>query len=328
MRKSKHFFTSLMLILAIILTGWNEQAQSQEAYPTKPIEIICPFAPGGSYDLFSRTTASFLSKKWSIPVNVVNKPGGNAIPGVLAGYNANPDGYTMFADGNSTSSLLEVAVKELPFKIMDRTYVGMVGTIPQVFIVPTKSPFKNLLEVAAEAKRDPENFTWAMHGAGTDTTGFSFRQFFTAIGVDIQKTRGIVVAGGGPGVILVAGGNAKLGCPTVGSAKSSINAGTLRALAVTQKDRHFDLPDVPTTAEAGLPGVITVQWNGISGPPKLPAFIVAKWEKALDEILKDPEMISKLRNFGMTGVYMNSKEVREYVTKEIGVAAKLWGLIK
>ncbi len=175
MRKSKLIFlTGLMIISIIILTGWNEQAQSQEAYPTKPIEIIIPFAAGGGADLTNRILADALRKKWGVPVNVINKPGGNSIPGMLAVHNANPDGYTVLGDGNSTSTCRIVEEKDLPFKIMDRTYVGKIGTNAHVFLVASNSPFKSLKDVAAEAKRDPGNFTWAMLGAGTDSCGFAF----------------------------------------------------------------------------------------------------------------------------------------------------------
>ncbi len=129
-------------------------------------------------------------------------------------------------------------------------------------------------------------------------------------------------------MILVAGGHVILGGTVVGGAASYLKAGTLRGLAVTSKNRNPDWPDFPTTAEAGYPNVNIEWWGGISGPPKLPAFIVAKWEKALEEILRDPEVISKLRNIGMTVSYLNSQETRKLVIKETDEVYKVWGLVK
>jgi tripartite-type tricarboxylate transporter receptor subunit TctC len=325
--RSKFWVGFLSLLIVASIAG-EARAQSQEAYPTRPIEIIVPYGAGGGTDLFNRIIASFLSKKWGVPVNVINKPGGNAIPGVLGVYNAKPDGYTMLGDGNPSSSLLGVAVKDLPFKVMDRTFVARVGVSPQLFIVAANSPLKTLKDVAAEAKRDPGSFTWAMHGAGTDVTTLAIRQFFKEIGVDILKTKAVSVTGGGQSVIMVAGGHVTLGCPSLSSSVPSLKGDTLRGLALTSKSRNPDWPDLPTTAEAGYPSVNVMQWGGISGPPKLPNSIVAKWEKAIEEILKDTEMISKMKNIGVMPVYLDSKATGEFVSKETEEVSKLWGLVK
>ena len=174
--KSKILVGFLSLLIATLVV-WEGQAQSQEAYPTKPIEIIVPYSPGGSWDIFSRITASFLSKKWGLPVNVVNKPGGNAIPGILSVYNANPDGYTMLADGISTSTA-RITETNLPFKIMDRTFVSTVGVCPQLLVGAVNIPQKSLKDFADAAKRDPGNFTFSWIGLGYDSSGVALRQFF------------------------------------------------------------------------------------------------------------------------------------------------------
>lgn len=324
--KSKVFVGFLSLLIATLVV-WQGQAQSQETYPTRPIEIICPYAAGGASDLFLRTTASFLNKKWGVPVNVVNKTGGNAIPGVLSVYNASPDGYSMLGDGNSTSSMLGVAVKDVPFKIMDRTFVSMAIVAPVIFVVAPNAPFKDLKEVAAEARRDPGSFKWTWTGGGDDTVGFTMRQFFKAIDVDILKTKVVSTSGGGQGMILVAGGHVTLGGTVVGGAASYLKGGTLRGLAITSKDRFPSWPDIPTTVESGYPSVNIMDWKGISGPPKLPAYVVAKWEKALEEILRDPEMIVKLKNIGAMPAYADAEATRKFVLKDTDELSKLWGAI-
>jgi tripartite-type tricarboxylate transporter receptor subunit TctC len=312
-----------LLVFLIMLTWWEGIAQSQEMYPTKPIEIIVPYSPGGATDLLNRIIATALNKKWSVPVNVINKPGGNTVPGQMQVYNANPDGYTVLGDANSTSSFIGIGAKDLPFKVLDRTFISMLVTAPHFFVVGSKSPFNSFKEVVAEAKRDPANFSWTMSGSN-DSVGYTIRQFFREINVDILKTKAISTSGSAQQVALLAGGNALLGCPTAGGAIPSIRSGLLKPLAVTSKTRHPDWPDVPSTAELGYPKINGLWWAGMSAPPKLSAAIVTKWENELAEILKDPEVISKIRNLGQTIHLLNSKATREFVIWEMEDAQKIW----
>ena len=110
------FFSPLALVVSPVLFGFSAPTLAQPKYPTRAISLIVPFAPGGSTDVAARAMSIFMQKRWGVPVNVVNKPGGNTIPGTLEVYSAAPDGYTILADGLPMSSLLEVVVKDLPFK--------------------------------------------------------------------------------------------------------------------------------------------------------------------------------------------------------------------
>jgi tripartite-type tricarboxylate transporter receptor subunit TctC len=326
MEKEKgRFRTSILFVLILfLLVGWVEHAQSQEKYPTRPIEIIVASITGGSTDLGARITAAYLNKKWRVPVNVINKPGGNFVPGTLAVYQAAPDGYTVLQDIIASSSLLGVAVKDLPFKIMDRTFIAMTFIAPIGFFVSSTSPIKNLKDLEAEAKRDPENFSWNLTGgaAGPD---YAMRQFFKAIGLDHSRTKPIPVQGGAQAVILVAGGNVKVGACTVMAALPSIKGGMLRPLCIIGSARYPDLPDVPTAIEMGY-AVNVEHWFGISGPPKLPSLIVETWNAALEEMSRDPEIITKLKNVGALPYYRNARATREHVTKEFEEIKNLWGL--
>ncbi len=324
-KEKRRFRTSILFVsILFLLVGWVEHAQSQEKYPTRAIEIIAAYPPGGGTDLGNRITAAYLSKKWGVPVNVINKPGGNTVPGCLAVYQAAPDGYTVLGDQIATSSLLGVAVKDLPFKIMDRTFIAMTFILPIGFFVPSASPIKNLKDLEAEAKRDPGNFTWTLMG-GASGPDYAMRQFFKAIGLDHATTKPIPVQGGSQVVVLVAGGNVKVGAGTVVSAFPSIKGGMTRPLCIIGNTRHPDLPDVPTTIEMGY-AVNIEHWLGISGPPKLPSFVVETWNAALEEMLKDPEIITKLKNIGALPYYRNARATREHVTKEFEELKNLWGL--
>jgi tripartite-type tricarboxylate transporter receptor subunit TctC len=324
-REVKKFLWSLLFVMSILmLTGWVAPVQAQDKYPSRAIEIIVPFVPGGSTDLVGRLLADNLKKKWGVPVNIINKPGGNTVPANLEVHQSKPDGYTVFSDSQSSCSLLEVAMKDLPFKVLDRTFIAFTAASPHVFYANSASPIKNLKDVEAEVKKSPEQFTWGSFG-GVGAGDFLWRQFFKAIGVDVSKTKPVVTRGGAEIVSFVAGGHIKLGTASPTSGLSHVRAGTVKVVGVSGF-RSPDFPDMPTAVEQGYPTVTAMFWTSISGPPKLPSPIVNKWEEAIQEMLKDQEFVSKLKNLGFVPFYLNSRGAREYVRKEIDEAVSLWGV--
>jgi tripartite-type tricarboxylate transporter receptor subunit TctC len=206
-------------------------------------------------------------------------------------------------------------VKNLPFKIMDRTFLPMICSCPLVIIVPTASPLKSMKDIESEVRRDPESFTYASLG-GSSSPDYVIRQFFKAIRADVHKMKPVMVQGASAAVTLVAGGHVKVSCSTTASANVAISGGLVRPIAITSKDRSPRLPDVPTTAELGYPTVNFINWVSISGPPKLPSHIVEKWEKTVEEILKDTDAISKLSSMWAAPFYLNSRETRDYILQE------------
>ncbi len=316
----------LLFGLCLLLTiGWAEQAQSQDKYPTRAIDIIVPYAPGGSCDLTSRIIAEFLKKKWGVSFNIISKPGGATVPASLEVYKAKPDGYTLFADGTSSNVTMEISIKDLPFKVMDRTFICMHSNGPYVIAVHPASPFNTLKDLFDDLKKDPEHFTFASAGA-LATHDIIFRQACRILGVDPLKPKPIVVQGAAQSAILTAQGAIKLGGGSLGSQLTAIRAGTVKALAVCGPERVPVLPNVPTAAELGYPSIRADQWVGVSGPPKTPASVVEAWEKAMQEMAKDQETISKLRNVGNTLTYLSSEELRKYVTSYLAELKILWEL--
>ncbi len=316
-KKKLYFWTAAFCIFTLIFIGWCEQVECQDIYPRKSIQIIIPLAMGGALDVGTRITATYLSRKWNVPVNVVNKPGGNYVPGMLEAYKAAPDGYTMLGEDLSTAILMRLVVKDIPFDPMARTYIAFLTASPMVVIVPSTSQIKTTEDLIAAIKKDPESISYTSIG-GSGTLDFVIRQFFKAINVDIKRAKPIVVTGGGPAVTLTAGGNVTLGCSSVSGVLPAVNAGTVRALFVTSKERWSpELANVPTSAELGYPSVNLCSNIGISGPPKLPSNIVSKWEKDLEEIIKDPEYISKFHKIGGAPFYHNAQAFRARVVKDL-----------
>ena len=324
-KKLNHsFLVLLFLIVPLMITSWSTQLQSQEKYPTRAIDIICPFAAGGATDIYARFAADSLRKKWDVPLNVINKTGGNTIPGNIELYNSKPDGYTVMADCNSSSSLLEAGARDKPFKVMDRTFIAIIAISQNVFYVPSNSPIKTMKDLEAEIKKAPEQFTWASWGTGS-YTDYGARLFFKSIGIDVSKTKPVMSRGTGEATSLVAGGHVKLGIGTAVSVYPVIKAETVRAIGMTGL-RHPDYPGVATMEEQGYPTVKWVYWMGFSGPPKLSSYVIDKWNEALKEISKDPEYSSRLIKAGGVPHYLNSTQARDYVMKEFEETAYLWGL--
>ena len=319
-RVSIFLFVVIMLVLGVGLAP----ARSQVKYPTKPIDIIVPFSPGGFTDLSNRLVGSYLEKKWGVRFNIINKPGGNTIPAFLEVAQAKPDGYTLFGD-NVQTPLLPADVKNLPFDIMDRTYVAMLNIQPLLILVPGKSSIMTMKDLEAEIKKSPETFSWGSTG-GVGIVPYTFRQFFSAIGVDIVKTKPVMVGGGADIVGLLAGGHTQASVAPTSTALSALKGGMIRALAITGERRVPNLPEVPTTAESGYPTITAMAWNGITGPAKMPAEIVEIWDKAVREYLKDPETLSKYENSTALPSYKNSVEFKEFVSKQIEEAKRLWGV--
>lgn len=326
-KTKKYFRKAFLLCLALILIGWASEVQAQGKYPTRAINIIVPFTPGGSTDMAARAMAPFLTKRWKVPVNVVNKPGGNTIPGTFEVYSSPPDGYTMLSDGLPMCSLLEVVVKDLPFKVMDRTFIAITVFNPMITICPSSAPYKTLDDLLADAKKDPENFTWDSLG-GVSGDDFVGRMVMNAGKIDIPKTKPVMSKGGFAAAILVAGGHIKMGHPALISAWPHIQAGTVKVLAVALKERDPLFPDVPTHAELGYPSVFCPFWLGVSGPPKLPSHIVDAWSKAIQDMMKDPEYLALIKKEFFRVFFHSPKEMVEYIKKESEVAKVVYGIKK
>ena len=323
-RRGKRFLGILAIaciILMFVVPG--AQAQSQDKFPTRSVDIIVPTVPGGGADVSARLIAEQLKTRWGVGVNVVNKPGGNTIVGNAEVNQAKPDGYTVLADGLAGTMILEVGNKNLPFKVLDRTFIGVIGVAPIVMIVPAASPIKNLKDLEAEIKKDPEHFTWGSFGGGSPGD-FLIRQFFAEIGVDAAKTKPVAARGGAELVVLVAGNNVKMGYGTPAAAFPHWKAGTVRPIAVTGY-RVSEYPDTPTTKEQGYPKASMVFTQGITGPPKMPPAVLKKWTETLQQTVKDQDFAAKMKEVGFKAEYMGPDETKELMRKGMEEARVLWG---
>jgi tripartite-type tricarboxylate transporter receptor subunit TctC len=315
---------AIVTALLALVTFGAPDASAQTKYPTKPVELIVPFVAGASTDSGARVIAQVLEARWGVPVKVVNKPGGNTVPAVTEVMAARPDGTTMLVDNIASSAMLDTVVKNLPFKVVDRTFVAVTAYTPMMFIVHPDSPFKTLREVADALKKDTETFTWTSLG-GVGAQDMVFRQFAVSAGVDVAKTRAVALKGGAEAVTMTAGGHVRLGTGTWSAIAAPLSAGKLRVLAVAGPERWPRLPDVLTTKEAGFADVEVLFWIGISGPPGLPADIVATWDAALKEVLADKAVQDKMLNAGLVTSYMDAKAMVARVERDRKTTQSLYG---
>ena len=327
MHQMKRVFICWLLFVFTIcfITFRVEQAGAEEQYPSKPINLIVGYPPGGGTDIAARILAIYLEKIRGMRVNVINKPGGNAIPAVLEVIQANPDGYTLLADVITSYSMLHIALKQLPFKPTDRNILGIWAATPDAWMVPPDSSFKTLKDVEAEVKRDPAHFTWTSLG-GPSPQDFSMKQFFKAIGVDVSNTKPVICKGGAQVMVMTAGGHVKLGYSTIATTIAAVKAGNVKVVAVTSKTntRWPDFPDTLTTQELGYKNLGGGGWVGVSGPLGLPQEVIETWNDILREITEDKEMRAKMKNVGLEPYFLNSKDAKDYVMKEIEEGKILW----
>jgi len=282
----------LVLLVVLVLGLGVAPVAAQPAYPTKPIEIIVGYAPGGGADVAARLIAAYASKKWGQSVNVVNMPGASGITGALRALQARPDGYTMLLEPHATASMLFAVESDVPFKMDDKTAIALITLDPVIYTVKTDSPWKSLADVAAAAKASPKTFRYGIAGV-SGVAAFSVSQFLFAAGVPLADTNKVVFTGGAPAVTALAGGHVDFAGQQWSESAGLISGAKIRALAVVNPVRLPGLPDVPTAKEAGFPDLDVVGWQGLAGPPKLPATIVAKWVALVEEASKDPAFIEQ-----------------------------------
>lgn len=298
----------LKMIITISLFSFTTIGLAQTGkYPNKPIEIIVASEPGSATDGAARIIATYLTKKWGSPVQVLNKPGGQTVLGTLEAIKAAPDGYTFLLDGHAYSSMGSAARKNQPPDILNRTYIVKMFSVPVFYIVRADAPWKTLTEVMGYARKDPKNFKWSGGGVGS-VNNFSLTQLFETVGIDSGDGRVTFDGGHTPSLSALLGGHVKFAIGMMPDIKS-LHPSKIRALAVTSPERIKIFPDIPTTKEAGFPGANLMGWYGVSGPPKLSDNIINLWERTMRDASTDPAFIDIANKIGHIIHFVSRKEM-------------------
>ncbi|APW38683.1 bugT protein [Rhodoferax koreense] len=278
-------------IAAALLAAGLAQAQAQ-TYPDKPIRFVVPWPAGGATDQVARILSVPLSQALGVPVIVDNKAGAGGNIGTLAVARERPDGYTILLATSSTNAAGPYLYARQGFDpAKDFTAVVQLCSIPNIMVVPAKSPWRSLKDVVDAAKKEPGKFTYGSAGIG-GSQHLAGAQFKTSAAIDIRH---VPYKGSGPAAQDLMAGHIDMMLDT--GSLGSIRGGVLRPLAVAADKRLPVLPDVPTFAEAGTP-MLASAWYGVMLPAGAPAEVVARLNKEINTLLLKPEIRTKLQDMG------------------------------
>jgi tripartite-type tricarboxylate transporter receptor subunit TctC len=306
---------AIAIVLALALP-----AVAADDYPNKAIKLIVPFVPGGTADLMGRTIAQKLQQAWGKPVVVENRPGagGNIAGAVVA--QAPADGYTLLLGTVSTHGINPTLYPNMPYDaVKDFAPVAIIARVSNVLVVNPAVKANNVKELIALAKAQPGKLMFGSAGNGSSLhlSGELFAHM-----AQVQMTH-VPYKGSAPALADLISGQTSLMFDNVPSALPHIKAGKLRPLAVTMSKRIPQLPNVPTVAEAGLPGFEAVSWFGVMAPAKTAPEIVAKLNGAINKILTNAQVRARLVDQGAEPATMSPEQFAEHIKSEI---AK-WGKV-
>ncbi len=292
------------------------------AYPTRGIELVVCVSAGGTPDIMSRLAADWLSDYWGVPVTVTNKAGGGAIPGALEALDAEPDGYTVCAITSQNSSQQHGANTNPSIDVTTPTYLCRVFDVDLVLTVNADSEWQDITEFNEWALANPDKLIAANTGA-VSTAAFATAEWYNAIGGDVSQIRMMTTSGGSDSATQLAAGNCTMNFGDFGGSASMVEAGKIRFLATSAKERNPFYPDVPTMEENGVTGLSVGMWIGYMAPEGTPDYVVQAWNDAINVMMDDPEFQEGLENVRGRTAYMNSEDFRQLIMDECDVYTEL-----
>jgi len=270
-------------------------AGAADAYPTKPVTLIVPWAAGGSTDILARVLSEHLTKALGQPVIVDNRPGASGNIGSATVARAQPDGYTLLIGSMSTHAMNPALMPNMPFKgVDDFTPLGLLAYVTNTMVVHPSVPARNVKELIAYAKANPGKLAYASAGSGS-TNHLSAVLFEKMAGVEMLH---VPYKGGAPAVVDLVAGQTQLLFSAGTQTLPHVKAGKLRLLAVTEARRSPLLPDVPTVGET-VPGYELSVWYGAFGPKNMPADLVARLNREINKVMTLPEVKAKMDAIGV-----------------------------
>lgn len=305
-------------LLALGLAPWASTALAQ-AFPSKPLRIVVPFAAGGAGDLTARIVAAEMAQSLGQPVNIENRPGAGGVVAADTVAKAEPDGHTLFLMSNGTAVSASL-FKSLPYDTLrDLAPVSTIGTFDLAVVVPADSPFKTLGELVAHARANPGKLNIGSINVGS-TQNLAAELLKSSADLNAQ----VVPFNGTPALVgALRGKQVDAGVEILGPVLGQVKGGALRALAVTGKRRSTALPDVPTTAEAGLPAFQASSWNGLAAPAKTPRAVVERLNKEVAAALAKPDVRKKLADLNIDADPSTPDEAAQLLAADI----KRWGAV-
>ena len=311
---------SVTLAATLALAALSPSAAQAQAYPSKPIRLVVPYAPGGATDIISRAVAIELSKTLGQAVNVDNRPGAGANLGSEMVARSAPDGYTLLTSASSLHGITPFLYKKLTYDPnKDLAPVIVLAGFANVLVLNPAVPANSVMEVIALAKAQPGKLTCASSGSGS-TIHMSCEMFKHILGLDITH---VPYKGSGPAVTDLMGGQVNMMFDNIPSSITHIRSGTLRALATTGMKRSPTLPDLPTILESGVPGYESTAWFGIVVPAGTPKEIVARLNADGQKATKSPEFVKRMTDLGYEIIGGTPEQMASMIQDEF----RRWGPI-
>lgn len=306
MKRTNGIKASVALFAAAVVLISIGSAQAQD-YPTRPIQLVVPYGPGGTTDLFFRAINESLEKNIGGRIEIINKPGGGGVVGTSSVVNSKPDGYTLVNVSAENTTIATAFTPSMPYDPeKDLTYIAKGCVVAVSIAVRNESPFKTLEDLVAFAKANPGK----LNACGMGIVGTP-HMIFGVLTRDAKLDIGYVpFDGGGEVVANTLGGHVDFSLPSISVVTSHVATGKIRMLAVASPKRLSNYPDVPTLAEKGYPKASFAVSLGLGGPKNLPAPIVDKLQKAMDKTLKDPKVVEIVEK--LDGVVIDYKNGTDY----------------
>ena len=304
-----------MLLAAGLALAAPERARAQD-FPNKTVKIIVPYAAGGGTDIVARIVAQKLQEKWGQPTIVENRAGAGGNIGSEAVYTAAPDGYTLLFTAQGPLVVNKSLYGKLTYEPEKFVPVSLVMVAYSALLASPKVEAENIQQLIAFAKANPDKLNYASQGIGT-AAHLTAELFNSMAGVKITH---VPYKGSGPALNDLVAGHVDIMFGELAPAYPHIQAGKLKALAVSGDKRVTNLPNVPTVAEV-LPGFVVTSWWGIVAPPETPAAVTSKISAAVGEIMKQPDVTARLNTMSMVSTGSTAAEFSKFIKDE----AERWG---
>jgi tripartite-type tricarboxylate transporter receptor subunit TctC len=301
------------LTLALAAAAFSFAAAAQQ-YPERPVTIVVPFTPGGSSDITARTVAAKMQESLGQSFIIDNKPGANGGLGGKFVAQAKPDGYTLFVGSIGVFAINPVLYKDLGYDPRkDYDLLSVAVRTPNALVTRANFPANNMAEFIDYLKKNPDKVSFASSGTGSSDhlTAALFWQKTGTTGIHVPYK------GGSAAHLDLIAGNADVSFQNLGSITQHVKAGKMKILAVTSDKRDPAVPNVPTLAEAGVPGIEVYSWQAFVAPRGLPANVKARLQPALIAAIKHPDVVKKFSEQGFEVVGNSPEEFNRFLNDEI-----------
>ena len=308
------------LAVAAAAAGALPLAALAQNYPAKAVTIVVPFAPGGTTDILARIVGQGLHTELGQPFIVDNRAGAGGNIGASLAAKAQADGYTLFMGTVGTHAINQALYKKMPFDpVKDFAPISRVATVPNLLVAHPSQPYKTVKELIAYAKANPGKVTFGSPGSGA-SPHVSGELFRSLTGTDMLH---VPYKGSAPAMTDLLGGQINIMFDNMPSAIQHVRSGKLRPIAVTTAKRSPELPDLPTIAEAGVPGYEAMSWFGLFAPAATPKPVLDRLNAALIKVLNQPDVKKKIAEQGGDVVAETPEQFAAFIKAE---TAK-WGKV-